>query len=336
MEIYRIEPKNASYYKDFLPLDFQDLLFREEFIKFSILDEQKDATYPAGLMIVSVSDNDSFTVEWLYIDESYRGCGLGDMFLSFLMDFAMKEKRSRIYLKNYRFEDGGINDDKTLSDTSKYPVEDWLYDRDFMKIDPPMVDKIYSYEFLNRDLVFKKQPECKDVKSFYDLSENAILPEIEKIVKKYGKAVAGSIDLKLSFAYCKDNNITSSLIVRRYGNIFVPLKVQCIGPHRDKKQVIELILSFLRNSDEFEGDEKYLHLTCSPFDPLSGIDCLFEENEALYAEYLEAPSDAYERVLDSVKYDMRSEKSFNKRLEAIPDHVEISEIEYLSGVTIDN
>ncbi len=330
MNIYRISKNNISHYLNLLPTDFHHLAYMEEFVPFGIVDEEEDKAIPAGIMIVSDSNPHVYSIEWLYIAEEYQGQGLGDQMLEFVMDMARKTKREVVQLKNYRFEE----DDGIDLPEGMYPVENFFLDRGFSGYNYGGMDKIYYFENLLKDSVYKEPPKCDDVISLGQLPSEALKEIKSAVAGKYKYSFDRSLDTESSMVIAKDGKVSTGLLVRRYGDTFVPLEFFTSEGKWDKKKIYKLIVAFLRKVNNEVGDKAFLHVCCDLYSPLSSFDGFFEKGSAIKAVALRAPYDAYERLIDNMRYEMSASKAAEKRLQEFPESAKIVEVEYFSGVKV--
>lgn len=330
MKIYRIAEKNIPHYLDLIPTDFHSLIYREEFVPYGLLDVKEGKATPAGLIILSASEPDVISIEWLFVAEEYQGQGCGDQLVSFAMDMAQKCKCSRVQLKTYRPE--GL--DLTAPEDGMYSVDDWFLERGFFRRFTSGIDKVFYFDSIKKDLVFKEPPKCDDVISFSELSQDLMNKQLERLKKTYGYSFGKSIDMDKSVAIIKNSKVAMAFTVRRFENTFVPTDIYTSAKTWNKTDAIKMVLAFMRKAYNETGDNGFLHLTCNEDDPLFAITGLFEDGKAVTATFLQASAYSYEEEIEEIKYELAADKEYQKGLDAIPETAEIVEIEYFSGVQI--
>ena len=332
MEIYRIDPSNARYYQDLIPADFVSLLYREELVQFGIVDEKDGEGIPAGLMVVSTADPDAYTIEWLFISKEYQGNGLGDDFISFLMEMAKKDGKPYVLLRSYTIQGA----EEPEYEEGAYPLESWFRDRGFAEFSSDVSDRIYYFNAMKSDLVSEGLKQYDAALSLKDVSDKELENLYKYLEKKYGYSFKASIDKDVSAAVIDGGKLKMAFIVRRFGDAFVPLEVYSPDNKWNGDTFKNLLLSTLKNCCEATKGEGYIHFCGAGRKMLSAIDGLFEESSAVESTLSRAPSDSYDRLLRAVNYDMIQTKESRKALEAIPEDAEIVDVEYYSGVRINN
>ena len=330
MKIFRISEKNIPYYLDLIPTDFHSLIYREEFTAFGLIDEKDGKAIPAGLMILSGQDPEVTSIEWLYISEEYQGQGHGDDLIAFAMEMAKRCKLDRVQLKTYIPE----WQETIEPEEGMYSLESWFLERGFLHYFSNMTDKVFYFDTMKKDIVCKNTTKCDDVVSFSKLPESVMSGFLLRLQKTYGFSYSKSIDMDNSVAILKDKKIAMALTVRRFGNTFIPADIYISSAGLKKKDVLKLVITFMQKAYNEVGDEGFLHLTCKNDSPLTAIQGLFEDGKAITAITSRASVNSYEEQIEEIKYELASEKAYQKGIDAIPENAEIVEIEYLSGVQI--
>ena len=92
MEIVRVKKEELKYFAGVAPVDVLGLMTLPNAAALGAV-EDKDAV---GILVFTKQGKESITIEWLYVDEEYRGMGAGAMLTEKTFDIAERLKVKRV------------------------------------------------------------------------------------------------------------------------------------------------------------------------------------------------------------------------------------------------
>ncbi len=314
MKVQAVSNENKPLYAGFLPAELSYMLFLDEMVCLVIMDSDEKDAAPAGLCIYSVDDSHTFTIEWMFVDEPYRGMGYSQQFIDTVIEAGLSKGIDFIRAKLWCA--GPVTDE----------LEDPFIDRGFLPAVLEKKDRIFSFSSLKPTLLAKsRNDKTYDIKSFSRLPSDiaaAFNPTLSDTI-----GVRPDIDPDVSKAVIADGEVKAAIIVRRTGSIYYPALLVA-DPSLSPAPAGMLISHALYAMQNQAGSDGLLCLSCADYDPLSAIGGFFTEDNVLCSHGYELSSD-FEIVDSSVaRQRIQREKDYYDAVDSIPTKMVMTGVIY--------
>ncbi len=290
---------------------------------------EDDALLPVGVMILSFIHSNELRVLWTFVDPDFRGYGIGAAMLEKAFEIAQADGRSRVTARLWGEDDeseGEFHGDSWLDfhhfiwSGDRYP--EWFVSFNELPkakgygwandVDDSHVKPLRSVSPAVRNKLFSGLIENADYSWFSDIPVSASL-----------------VDPDYSFAYMKDNKCIAALIIERIGNTFYPVAMMQDCDADIFRKFTGAVLhkmadqgkGFLRIAPHEENALKITQLTLGGIDPYN------------YRMFI-APATAIqdmEREEDEKAERLKKDAELDALL---PEHFEVTGIDYYSGVEV--
>ncbi len=228
MKTILLKAGEEEFFKTFIPaLMLENLnLPNMQAIGAAVTEDGEDI--PVGIIIFSNLPEDSFVIEWIYIDENHRGVGIGSELIKLVYELAKENGAKKLAA---RFIDD-MPCEGDMSDLMGFFESFGLYHMDNVND-----EWIFDAESMKEESFFKKALESMtaigEVQPIFDLSSEEMIKAVSQM-SETGKVIElfspygrdGFFDPEFSFKMEKDGAIKGLFLVHRQGHTLIPV---CFG-----------------------------------------------------------------------------------------------------------
>ncbi len=315
MNVLSVTKENKMLYSGFIPEELSYMLFLDEMVCLGLIDDDTEGAVPAGLCIYSSDDNGVITMEWLFVDEPYRGNGYSQQLIDTVMETALMNGTDFIRAKLWT--GGPVTDEQ----------EDFCYDRGFLPAVPDKKDRIFYFDSLKMTLL-KKYKSNKSVGSIISFSElPSAVTNAQRVLFFENINIPSDIDPMVSKAVIADGRIKSVLIVRRTGIAYYPSLLYTASSDDTDTEAM-LISNALYEMQWQDGPDGFLCLCCTDYDPLAAIAGFFRGDAALASHGYELSSDFQFRDNSMAKQKAHREKEYYDSVDSISTEMVMTGVIY--------
>ncbi|MBQ8946078.1 MAG: GNAT family N-acetyltransferase [Lachnospiraceae bacterium] len=257
MDIVRIKKEELKYFSGLAPVEALGIMTLPNAAAIGAV-EKHDA---AGLLLFTKQGEESITIEWLYVDELFRGTGVGGMLMETIFDIARQLKVKRVCARLIQDE---------LFEAWQIYLMQWGFS---WRKTLPGEWNITAEELLSVPLStssIKMKDELRHIRPLSKVASGDLARAV-KNAENEGESILYDVigdgrylDPELSVVYMKDEKITGMLLIHKSANIVYPAVFWAEG--RDRSVMSALVEGSLKFGEKNLKDHDMIRITASDDD----------------------------------------------------------------------
>ena len=172
------------------------------------------------------------------------------------------------------------------------------------------------------------------VNSFSKLAKSVQAEYIKKIIDAYGEELADKIDMDISCAITDKDFVSAVLLVARVDVTYTPVLFYSKNGKPD--YLIDLISYAAKSAIEKSDEVAMLHMVWKDYKKMTALNSVLNGLPPVDTILMSAYDDAPSRLMERYEAEQEEIKRVNKLKEQIPTKFQVVDVEYLSGVIIDD
>jgi len=254
MEIVKVKREEIIYFSGLAPVEALGILTLPNAAAIGAV-EGKDA---AGLLIFTRQGKESITIEWLYVDEKFRGMGAGSMLMEKIFDIAEKLRVKRVCAR--------LNQDENFEACQLYLIQ-WGFS--WMQTLPGewnlTAKELFSLPFARK--VLKMDADVPDILPLSEINKKDLAKAVKEAEKEGTSIlydVAGdykSLDPNMSVVYSKGGKICGMFLIHRKGGILYPAALW--AKDMDQAIISALFAGCLKSGSKNLKDKDTIRITAT-------------------------------------------------------------------------
>ncbi len=252
MEIVRVKNDELKYFAGVAPVDILGLMTLPNAAALGAV-EKKDA---AGILIFTKQGRESLTIEWLYVDQDFRGRGAGAMLTEKVFEIAEKLKVKRVCAR--------LTQDEDFEARQLYLME-WGFS--WMKTLPGewniTAKELFNLPFAKKVLQMKE--DIPDVKPISQITKKELNQAVINAEKKgasilYDVVNNGQfLDPSMSVISTKNGKINGMLLMHKRANVLYPAVLW--AENNDPKVISGLFAGAIKYGSKTVKEKDTLRIT---------------------------------------------------------------------------
>ena len=321
MDKILVTGENRKYYTDLVPADMVHMMYETEYITVGGYETEGETAFPAAVMIVSKNGKE-LAINWLYVAEDKRNLGYGGDLVDYAFELAEENSLPRVAAMIRRTEAHNMPGD---------PV-DYFLSFGFGIVGTSRNEWLVT----PGEITEKIAPLVKDTSAVSSLSEqpaSVLKARLKEVGERIGEDSIPFIDKDVSCVYTKNGKVVASVLVKNIGGIYVPVDYHS---ETGNPACLPVMMVYAAGKIvEQSGEDAYVYAKFVDEKWQGMAKSILAKSEPLVHDILKATINidaieekAYEQWLES-------ERKRLEELEAIPEVAEVINIEYFSGVVVD-
>ncbi len=252
MEIVRVKKEELKYFAGVAPVDVLGLMTLPNAAALGAVENNE----AAGILVFTKQGKESLTIEWLYVDEEYRGLGAGGMLTEKIFDIAERLKLKRVCAR--------LAQDDNFEAQQIYLMQ-WGFS--WMKTLPGewniTAKELFNLPFAKKVLEMKE--DVPDVKPMSEVSKKDIAKAVTE-AKKEGASILYDVinddqylDPNMSVVSTKNGKITGLFLMHKRANVLYPAVLW--AKDNDPSIISGLFAGSLKNGSKTLKEKDTLRIT---------------------------------------------------------------------------